>query len=192
MAGQAAGQVTLLLHQLKGGDQDALAQLMPLVYGELRRLAGHYMRGERPHHTLQPTALIHEVYLRLLGQSRIDWQSRSHFVAIAAQTMRRVLVDSALQRKARKRTTPANMAWLDQETPECALDEVLAIDDALARLATLDAEQARIVELRYFGGLTVDETAQALGVSPRTVRREWATAKLWLRAELSGSNTDDS
>jgi RNA polymerase sigma factor (TIGR02999 family) len=192
MAGQAAGQVTLLLHQLRGGDQEALAQLMPLVYGELRRLAGHYMHGERPHHTLQPTALIHEVYLRLLGQSRIDWQSRSHFVAFAAQTMRRVLVDYALQRKARKRTTPANMAWLDQEISGCALEEILAVDDVLTRLATLDAHQARIVELRYFGGLTVDETAEALGVSPRTVRREWATAKLWLRAELSGSSTDDA
>lgn len=176
MAGQAAGPVTLLLHRLKGGDQEALPELMPLVYSELRRLAGHYMRGERPHHTLQPTALIHEVYLRLLGQTRAGWQSRAHFIAIAAQIMRRVLVDYAMQRKARKRTAPANPAWLDQETPEC---EILAVNDALSRLAALDAHQVRIAEVRYFGGLTVEETSHALGVSPRTVRREWATAKLW-------------
>lgn len=192
MAGQSAGPVTLLLHRLKGGDQEALLELMPLVYSELRRLAGHYMRGERRRHTLQPTALIHEAYLRLLGQTRVDWQNRAHFIAIAAQVMRRVLVDYAVQRKAAKRTAPASLAWLDQEAPERAPEEILAVNDALARLAALDAHQARIAELRYFGGLTVQETSQALGVSPRTVRREWATAKLWLRAELSGSHRNDS
>ena len=176
----AAGEVTLLLSQLKRGDQDALARLVPLVYKELRRLAGHYMRGERAGHTLQPTALVNEVYLRMVGQTRTDWQSRAHFIAVAAQMMRRILVNYALQRKAGKRTAPnpAGLELPDRGVAEYDFDRLLAVDDALKRLSELDPQQGRIVELRYFGGLTVGETAEALGVSPRTVRREWVTARL--------------
>lgn len=190
----SAGEVTLLLTQVKRGDQDALAQLIPLVYKELRRLAGHYMRDERIGHTLQPTALVHEVYLRLVGQTRIDWQSRAHFIAVAAQMMRRILVNYALQRKAGKRTVPApvDLGWLDQGTACQHFEEILAVDDALKRLSELDAQQGKVVEMRYFGGFTEEEIAEALGVTSRTVRREWATARLWLHAELSGGGGHDT
>ena len=186
----AAGEVTLLLARLKCRDQEALARLIPLIYRELHRLAGHYLCAERTGHTLQPTALVHEVYLRMMGQIRSDWQSRAHFIAVAAQTMRRILVNYALYRKAGKRTAPVTR--LDHCGPVLDLEEILAIDDALRRLSECDIQQSRVVEMRYFGGLTVEETAEALGVSPRTVRREWATAKLWLRAELSGNSGHDT
>jgi RNA polymerase sigma-70 factor, ECF subfamily len=190
----SAGEVTLLLTQVRRGDQDALAQLIPLVYKELRRLAGHYMRDERIGHTLQPTALVHEVYLRLVGQTQMDWQSRAHFIAVAAQMMRRILVNYALQRKAGKRTVPApvDLDWLDHGTAGQHYEDILIVDDALKRLSELDPQQGKVVEMRYFGGLTEEEIAEALGVSPRTVRREWATAKLWLRAELSGGGGHDA
>jgi RNA polymerase sigma-70 factor, ECF subfamily len=190
----SAGEVTLLLTQVKGGDQDALAQLIPLVYKELRRLAGHYMRDERIGHTLQPTALVHEVYLRLVGQTQVDWQSRAHFIAVAAQMMRRILVNYALQRKAGKRTVPApvDLDWLEQGTAGHHFEEILAVDDALKRLSELDPQQGKVVEMRYFGGLTEEEIAEALGVTSRTVRREWATARLWLHAELSGGGAHDT
>lgn len=190
----AAGEVTLLLARLKSGDQEALSRLIPLIYRELHRLAGNYLRAERIGHTLQPTALVHEVYLRMVGQIRTDWQSRAHFIAVAAQTMRRILVNYALYRKAGKRTAPSpgNLTHLDQCGPALDFEEILAIDDALRRLNEYDPQQSRVVEMRYFGGLTVEETAEALGISSRTVRREWATARLWLRAELAGDSRHDT
>jgi len=182
-------EVTLLLGKLKRGDQDALGELIPLVYKELRRLAGHYLRNERIDHTLQATALVHELYLRLVGHDRIDWQGRAHFMAVAAQLMRRILVDYARHRKAGKRCVPITMdqGGFERGTAEGGLAEVLAVDEALTRLSTLDSQQSRVVEMRYFGGLTVEESAEVLGVSPRTVKRDWAMAKAWLHTELTGS-----
>jgi len=178
--------VTLLLGEMKRGNGEALPKLIPLVYKELRRLAAHCLRDERAGHTLQPTALVHEAYLRLVDQTRAEWQNRAQFMAVAAQLMRRILVDYARQRIAAKRgggapavTLPEVAGGLEQS------EEMLAVDEALARLAELDAQQARIVELRYFGGLTVEETAAAMEISPRTVKRDWAMAKSWLKLEIT-------
>jgi len=184
----AGGEVTSLLAEMKLGHQDALGRLMPLVYAELRRLAGHYLRGERTGHTLQPTALVHEAFLRLVGQDRTDWQHRGQFIGVAAQLMRRILVDYARQRAARKRA--GSPVTLDEERlgPGVGMDrteEILAMEEVLDRLAKVDPQQARIVELRYFGGLAVEETAEVLEISPRTVKRDWAMARAWLRAELA-------
>jgi RNA polymerase sigma factor (TIGR02999 family) len=188
MSSKSPGEVTVLLAELKRGREDALGRLMPLVYKELRRLAGHYLRYERIGHTLQPTALVHEAYLRLVGQDRADWQNRAQFMGVAAQLMRRILVDYARERTAAKRGGGA--VKIDGEGLELGVsleqsEQVLAVDEALARLSKLDPQQAQIIELRYFGGLTVEETAEALGISPRTVKRDWAMAKAWLHAELS-------
>lgn len=182
------GEVTLLLNEMRLGHKDALAKLMPLVYAELRRLAGHYLRGERIGHTLQPTALVHEAFLRLVGHDRAAWQHRGQFIGVAAQLMRRVLVDYARRRAAAKRAGAA--VTLDEErlspgVGDDRTEEILCVEEVLGRLAQLDAQQARIVELRYFGGLTADETAAALGISARTVQRDWAMARAWLRAELA-------
>lgn len=179
------GEVTLLLSKARNGNEDALAQLVPLVYKELRRLAGHYMRGERIGHTLQPTALVHEAYLRLVGQDRVEWQNRAHFMAMAATMMRRILVNYAERRHAGKRGQPVKVddEWFGRAGD---LEEIAAVDEALGRLSELDPQQGRVVEMRYFGGLSVEETAEVLGVSPRTVKRDWATAKVWLHHELSG------
>ena len=183
-----SGEVTLLLAKVKHGNQGALAQLVPLVYKELRRLASHYMRDERIGHTLQPTALVHEAYLRLVGQERVEWQNRAHFMAVAAQMMRRILVNYALQRKAGKRAGPAaaDVEWFGRDAGAVQFEEIAAVDEALKRLSQLDRQQGQVVEMRYFGGLTVEETAEVLSVSPRTVKRDWATAKVWLQRELSG------
>jgi RNA polymerase sigma factor (TIGR02999 family) len=182
----APGDVTILLARMTSGDRDALDELTPILYKELRRLAGHFMREERPDHTLQPTALVHEAYLCLVGQDRANWQNRAQFMAIAAQIMRRILLQYARRRSAGKRVAPP------PETPRHAgperWEEILAVDEALSRLAQLDSQQARIAELRYFGGLSVEEAAEALRVSPRTVKRDWAVAKGWLHAELSGGS----
>jgi RNA polymerase sigma-70 factor (ECF subfamily) len=181
------GEITLLLAEMKRGNSDAFAKLMPLVYREMRRLAAHYMRDERAGHTLQPTALIHEAYLRLVGQDRADWQNRAQFMGVAAQIMRRILVDHARARAAAKRAgTPAalNDARLNQGPNIGQAEEILAVDEALARLGQLDPQQARVVELRYFGGLSEEETAEAMGISARTVKRDWAMAKAWLRTQL--------
>jgi RNA polymerase sigma factor (TIGR02999 family) len=182
------GEVTALLAQVKRGDADAMGKLMPLVYNELRRLAGHYMRGERPGHTLQPTAVVHEAYLRLVGLDRLDWQNRAQFMGVAAQLMRRILINYARQRIADKRGGAGGRADLD--VPDVAAaenpEEMLAVDIAITRLSELSPEQSRVVEMRYFGGMSVEETAEALGISPRTVKRHWALAKAWLHAELSG------
>jgi RNA polymerase sigma factor (TIGR02999 family) len=182
------GEVTRLLAEVRLGNQDALGRLMPLVYKELRRLAGHYLQAERIGHTLQPTALVHEAYLRLAGQDRADWQNRAHFMGVAAQLMRRILVDYARRRIADKRGGVAVKLDLDgfdlgADGPQ--VEEILAVDEALVRLSDLDLQQARVVELRYFAGLSVEETAEALAVSTRTVKRDWAMAMAWLRSELS-------
>jgi len=186
MATTTPGEVTRILQAWGRGDQQAVDRLMPLVYGELRRLARHYLRRERPDHTLQPTALVHEAYLRLVDQRGVTWQNRAHFFGVAAQAMRRILVDHARRHHAAKRGGPAFKVWLDDVVIAAKerSDDLLALDDALNRLAAMDPRQGQIVELRLFSGLTVEETAEALGISPATVKREWTSAKAWLTREL--------
>ena len=184
------GEVTALLQDWSGGDRQALERLMPLVYGELRRLAASYLRSERRDHTLQPTALVHEAYLRLVDQRSTDWRNRAHFFGIAAQMMRRILVDHARRRHAAKRsggTVPFEVETSDDVWLERGA-ELLALDAALTKLEGLDPDQARVVELRFFGGLTIEETAEAARVSPATVKREWRTARAWLRREIGGAS----
>jgi len=181
------GEVTELLARLNRGHQDALPQLVPLVYQELRRLAASFLRDEREGHTLQPTALVHEAYLRLTGQSA-TFQNRAQFMAVAARLMRRILVDYARQRVAAKRgggQVPVEIETCEIDPEASRSEELLAVEESLERLAALDAQQARIVEMRYFAGMTVEETAEALAISPRTVKRDWAMAKAWLRIEIS-------
>lgn len=160
--------------------------LVPLVYDELRRLAHHYMRGERPDHVLQTTALVNEAYLRLAGMSRMQWRDRTHFLAMAATQMRRILVDYARERNAGKRGSDLRVTAIDLAAaiPDRGLD-VTALDTALGELARFDPQQARIVELRFFGGLTMEETAKALDISPATVGRDWVSAKAWLHHHLT-------
>jgi RNA polymerase sigma factor (TIGR02999 family) len=182
------GEVTVLLAEMRSGRKDALERLLPLVYHELRRLAAHYMKDERPGHTLQPTALVHEAFLRLAGQERANWRNRAQFMGIAGQLMRRILVDHARKRFAAKRggwQATLTDAIGKHGTHVTQPEEILAVDEALARLESVDCQQARVVELRYFGGLSPAETAAALGISQRTVEREWSMAKAWLRAELA-------
>jgi RNA polymerase sigma factor (TIGR02999 family) len=188
----SAGDVTLLLAEMKRGNAEALPKLIPLVYAELRRIAAHLLRDERQGNTLQPTALVNEAYMRLAGQTRADWQNRAQFLAVASQAMRRILVDYARQHAAGKRgggVAPVDLDGIAVAARVEQSEEMLAVDEALARLAELDAQQARIVEMRYFGGMTVEETAEALSMAPRTVKREWATAKAWLRLEISRAST---
>ena len=182
-------EVTALLRDWSGGDRQALERLMPLVYGELRRLAASYLRAERPDHTLQPTALVHEAYLRLVDQRSVSWANRAHFFGIAAQLMRRILVDHARKRQAAKRARrlPRHRRSRRSRRPDDRAPELLALDGALSDLEKLDPRQARIVELRFFAGLTVEETAEVTGVSPATVKREWRTARAWLRREMGRS-----
>ena len=179
--------VTQLLVDWRNGDQTALDRLMPLVYEELRRIAGHYMRNERQEHTLQTSALVNEAYLRLVDHENIAWQNRAHFFGVAAQAMRRILVDYARSRNYLKRGGAALRISLDEAatTPDEHSAELLALDDALKELAKIDERKCRVVELRYFGGLSVEETAEALGVSIQTVGRDWSTAKAWLMREMS-------
>jgi RNA polymerase sigma factor (TIGR02999 family) len=194
--------VTQLLAQWRDGDERAFAQLSALMYEELRELAQRHLRRERSNHTMQKTALVNEAFMRLVGQQAVDWQSRAHFIGLASKLMRRVLVDYARARLADKRgggvgvlsldemaapepdeapdTTPTALQHLDAHTQE----EVSAIDQALQRLEQIDARQAQIVEMRYFGGLTVEQTAEAIGISAATVKREWTLARAWLRREL--------
>jgi RNA polymerase sigma factor (TIGR02999 family) len=185
---ESAGDVTILLDRMRSGRQDALTQLLPLVYNELRRLAGHYMRQERNGHTLQPTALVHEAYLRLTNQDRANWQNRAQFMGVAGQLMRRILVDHARRRCAGKRA--GTLVTLDERTPNQLADvsrpeEILAVHLTLERLERLDPQQGKLVELRYFAGLSVEETAEAMGLPLRTVEREWTTVKAWLRSQLA-------
>ncbi len=180
--------ITHLLKEWNAGDPQALNRLTPLVYEELRHQAARYLRRERHGHTLQTTALIHEAYLRLVGVKDVHWQSRAHFFAIAANLMRRILVDHARRRDADRRGGSQIRVPLDEAfgvVNEIDVD-LLAIDDALSRLETIDPQQARVVELRFFSGLTVEETAAALGVSPKTVKRDWSVARAWLRREIGG------
>jgi RNA polymerase sigma factor (TIGR02999 family) len=180
-------QITLLLQQMKLGDGDARARLASLVYPQLKKIAAQHMRRERPDHTLQPTALVHEAFLRLAGSAEIAWQSRSHFFALSAELMRQILVDYARRRGAAKRGGAVEALELQEwqarieEHPEL----VLEVDRLLTRLNTLDQRQAKVVEMRYFAGLTEDEIAQTLGVSERTVKRDWNMARAWMRKELS-------
>ena len=186
--------VTELLQAGNSGDKEALNKLLPLVYDELRRLADHYMRGERVGHTLQPTALVHEAYVRLVGWQDVKWQNRAHFFGVAAQMMRNILVNHAKSRGAAKRGGAAQRLTLDESLAFAEQRDVnlLALDDALTRLEALDPQKGRIVELRYFSGLSVEETAEVLGVSAPTVKRQWRAAKAWLYREISGSAQNDA
>jgi RNA polymerase sigma factor (TIGR02999 family) len=179
--------ITALLGDWSRGDRAALNLLLPLVYAELRRAAARQLRRERADHTLQPTALVHEVYLRLVDQRQVDWHHRAHFFGVAAEVMRRILVDHARRHAAIKRGDGQRCVSIDEAKDVAASDEIpiLALDHALGRLEQVDAALARIVELRAFGGLTIEAAAQVLGVSPSTVKRDWRTARAWLRRELA-------
>jgi RNA polymerase sigma-70 factor, ECF subfamily len=182
----ANGEVTDLLLAWQGGDRTALDRLVPLVYSQLHRIAEARLRNERSGHTLQPSAIVNETYLKLVGRTHGQWQSRTQFFAVASRSMREILVDYARRRAAQKRAGPQGRSRLDTEAmvlPRGA--DIIAVDDALEKLAALDGEQARIVELRFFGGLTVDEAASALDVSTATVERKWRAARAWLHRELS-------
>ena len=180
------GDVTQLLMELRAGEAGAEGRLVEAVYWELRRMAVAYMRRERHDHTLQPTALVHEAYMRLIDQRGKDWQNRAHFFGVAAHVMRRILVDHARSRRTTKRGGAARKVELDEAAGLSIerSEELLAIDEALSRLARVDERQARIVELRFFGGLSEEETADVLGISSRTVKRDWNVAKAWLFAEI--------
>ncbi len=184
--------VTQLLRNWQGGDQAARDQLLGIVYDELRRQAARYLRRERPDHTLQPTALVHEAYLQLIDQSRVSWENRAHFFGAAARLMRRVLVDHARAHQAEKRGSGEEKLALDEAiaVPENKDLDILALNDALEELARLDEQQSRIVELRYFGGLSIEETATITGVSPATVKREWAMAKVWLHNQIKRTSAN--
>ena len=181
------GPITDLLHAARDGDAGARESLAHAVYGELHRLATAYLRRERADHTWQPTALVHEAYLRLAGQDQVVWQNRAHFFGIASQIMRRLLVDYARRTRAQRRDggQPITLDVALHDGSDAAVHDVLAVHEALERLARFDARQARLVELRFFVGLTIQETAEVLGVSDATVSREWALARAWLQAELS-------
>lgn len=186
---ESTGQVTYLLTRWRSGDRQALDALMPLVYQELRRLARHSLQQERPDHTLQSTALVHEAYVRLLGQSPPEWKSRAHFFGVAARLMRQILVDHARNHKAAKRGGNSLKLTLQEGLvgrKEKNLD-VVALDDALNQLARLSPQQSEIVELRFFSGLTIEDTSEVLGISPATVKRNWTAARAWLFREMSGS-----
>lgn len=178
--------VTQLLNKAQKGDKASLDQLLPLVYQELRRVAANQLQQERGNHTLQPTALVHEAYLRLLEQREVDWRNRTHFFSIAAEMMRRILVNYAIQRKAQKRGDGATHISLEDASSYGEQDDldVISLNDALERLARFDPDQARIVELRFFGGLTIEEVAEVLDVSPSLVKREWRMAKSWLKTQF--------
>ena len=176
----------MLLSALTNGEDGAAAKLIPVVYDELRRLAGSYMRRERVDHTLQATALVNEAYLKLIEQRAVNWQSRAHFFGVAAQLMRRILIDYARGHTREKRGGEQKKVSLDEVIlfSEQQADELLAVDDSLNLLEKMDPRQARVVELRFFAGLSVEEAAEALGVSPKTVKRDWSVAKAWLYADL--------
>jgi RNA polymerase sigma factor (TIGR02999 family) len=190
MAAGPAPDVTQLLVNWSRGDQAALEQLMPLVYGELRRLAAAYLRRERSNHTLQSTALVNEAFLRMVQQHEVQWRNRAHFYGIAAQMIRRILVDYARSQHAEKRGAGAVKLELDeamaaaQKLPDV---DLLALNDALDRLGQLDERQSRVVELRFFAGLSIEETAEVMHLSPASIKREWQTARAWLFREMSAA-----
>jgi RNA polymerase sigma-70 factor, ECF subfamily len=181
------GEVTLLLHQIRAGDSTAADRLIPLVVDELRRVARLQLRNERPGHTLQPTALVNEAYLRLVGDQARDWQNRAHFIGVSVSVMRRILIDHARRKQAFKRESGKQAAG---QVEDCAglsyqqADEQLALNIALNRLEEMNSRQRQVVELRYFGGLSTEETAEVLKVSPMTVKRDWVAARAWLKGQL--------
>jgi len=185
---EAEKPITQILSEIKNGNQIALDELLPLVYDELRRLANSYLRNERSNHTLQPTALVHEAYLRLLGQKEIEWQNRAHFFGVSARLMREILIEYARGRNRQKRGGEFKTQIVLDEAISFSnrnqLD-IVAVDDALSKLEKLDQRQARIVEMKFFGGLTVEEIGEVLSISPATVKREWSTAKLLLYKMLN-------
>jgi RNA polymerase sigma factor (TIGR02999 family) len=183
-----AGEVTALLAQLGSRGPAAIDQLMSILYDELRRIASRQLRGERPDHTLETTALVHEAYVRLVGLDRISWQNRAHFLAVASQAMRRVLVDHAVSRRAKKRGGARQKVSLDDIDPGQAqpVETLVALDTALNRLEQIDPRLSRVVECRYFGGMSIEEAAAALQVSPATIKRDWGVARAWLNRELQG------
>ncbi len=184
--------VTQLLVRYQAGDHDALGQLFPVVYDELRRIAAGYMKRENPGHTLQATALVNEAYFRLVDQKAVEWQNRAHFFGVAAQIMRRILCDHARARRADKRGGNAPKLSLDEALglSSGGTPDLVELDDALKKLAALSERQAKVVEMRFFAGLSVEEAAEALGASPATVKRDWTFAKAWLAKELSGGDGD--
>jgi RNA polymerase sigma-70 factor (ECF subfamily) len=182
--------VTQLLLKWSNGSQEAFGDLLPLVYKELQKIAHRYLSRERSSNTLQTTALVHEAYLKLIDQNRVQWQNRAHFFGIAAQAMRRILVDNARQRLADKRGAGAEKVALDEGLVDISDERagsLIDLDEALQKLAEIDAQKSQLVELRYFGGLSIEETAEVLGVSIATVNRQWRTAKAWLYKEISGN-----
>lgn len=183
----SAVQLTQILWDWKNGDEQALARLTPIVYDELRRLAAHYLRDEHAADTLQPTALVHEAYIRLVAQNMPDWECRSHFFGVAAHLMRQILVDHARKHRSAKRGDGAPMVTLDERlgVPIAKSNDVIALDDALTSLAAADERKAKVIELRYFAGLSVEETAQTLGISLATVGREQRLAEAWLHREMA-------
>jgi RNA polymerase sigma factor (TIGR02999 family) len=183
----APKEITQLLIAWNRGDQSARDELAPLIYDELRRMARGYLRRERPSHTLQPTALVNEAFLRLIDRSHVNWQNRAHFFGAAARLMRQILISHAEARRAAKRGGDTRRISLDDVDHFAAAPEIdlIALDEALRRLERLDPQQGRIVEMRYFSGLTIEEIAEAIGVSPATVKRDWSMARAWLRRELS-------
>ncbi|HKR15587.1 MAG TPA: sigma-70 family RNA polymerase sigma factor [Pyrinomonadaceae bacterium] len=190
LSAQPTDNVTRLLIELSNGDHAAVDLLLPVIYDELRKLAANYLRRERPDHTLQPTALVHEAYLRLVDQTRVNWQNRAHFFGVAAQIMRRLLVDHARKHNAEKRGQDFQKLSLDENIDRAVerSSELIALDDALKALADFDEQKARMVELRYFGGLSIEETADVMGVTPTTIKRHWRFAKAWLHGEMQKSS----
>ena len=191
MTDSRSSNVSELLVRSQGGDSSALDSLIPLVYAELRKLARAYLRRERPNHTLQSAALVHEAYVRMARESAPQWQNRAHFFGVAGRLMREILVDHARSRVAAKRGAGAPQFALDEalDIPQLKSVDLLLLDDALQRLGQLDERQCRIVELRFFAGLSIEDTSEALGISAATVSREWTTARLWLRREVARTRT---
>lgn len=179
---------TQLLNDWRQGDKNALDQMTPVLYDELRRIARHFLAAERPDHTLQPTALVHEAYMRLVDQRSVDWKNRAHFLGVAASMMRRILINHARAQQAAKREGFTQAIALEDALGVFTNPQVdlVLLNRALQELTELDPQQGRVVELRYFGGLTIEETAEAMGISPATVKREWGTARLWLIRQIEG------
>jgi RNA polymerase sigma factor (TIGR02999 family) len=194
MAPPRAQDITRLLLAWSDGDENALGKLAPLVEAELQRLARHYLRKERPGHTLQPTALVNEAYLRLLDWKKVNWQNRAHFMGMAAKMMRRILVDHARHHRFLKHGGDAVKVSLDAEQLVSSErdPDLIALDEALTRLAEMDPRKSQVVELRFFGGLSVEEAAEVMKISPRTVKREWSLAQAWLHSELTGGLKHDA
>jgi RNA polymerase sigma factor (TIGR02999 family) len=180
--------VTELIHELSNGRREAVDQLLPLIYDELKRLAANYLRRERQDHTLQPTALVNEAYMKMIDITRVSWQNKAHFIGVAANQMRRILVDHARNHNAQKRGGEFQILTLNEEIDKAAEEatDLIALDDALTELAKMDPVKAKIVELRYFGGLSTNETAEVLGIAPITVKRHWKLTKAWLYGQLTG------